>query len=120
VRRDTIALLLAADAGRYTVRQLPVSAGAAAVLEVSGLDLDPVRLYLDDEWRITRQTYTTPGPEGRLVQVEEILSDYRDVDGIRVPFRAQLVRDGRPVLTRTLTRVTLNAPLDDTLFTRPR
>jgi zinc protease len=120
VRRDTIALLLAADAGRYTVRQLPVSAGAEAVLEVSGLDLDPVRLYLDAEWRITRQTYTTPGPEGRIVQVEEILSDYRDVDGIRVPFRAQLVRDGRPVLTRTLTRVTLNAPIDDTLFTRPR
>ncbi len=53
------------------------------------------------------------------MQVEETFSDYRDIDGIKVPFTAELLHNGRAVLTRTLTDVKFNAPVDPQLFTRP-
>ena len=54
------------------------------------------------------------------MQAVEVYSDYRRVDGIHVPFMAELLHNGRPILSRTLTKVAINGPLDDTLFTRPQ
>jgi hypothetical protein len=58
------------------------------VVEVSGSGLNPMRLYVDRGYRIVRQTYSTPGPDGRPAQAEELFSDYRKVNGIDVPFKA--------------------------------
>ena len=49
-----------------------------------------------------------------------MFSDYRRVDGVQVPFRADVRRGGQVILSRTLTTVLLNTPLDDTLFARPQ
>lgn len=122
VRRDTIPMLVAASDGRLTTRALPEQGADGRVfrvLEISGDQLAPVRLLVDPQGMIARQTFTVPGPDGRPVATEEVFSDYRDVDGIQVPFRAELRSAGRPVLTRTLTAVSLNAPVDDSLFARP-
>jgi hypothetical protein len=54
------------------------------------------------------------------VRSEELYSDYRLVDGIRVPFQARLIQGGRLVLTRTVASVRFNPPVADTLFERPR
>jgi hypothetical protein len=54
------------------------------------------------------------------VQAEERFSDYRSVEGIRIPFSAEVRRDGRPLLDRTLTRVVINGPVDEQLFARPQ
>ena len=51
---------------------------------------------------------------------EEQYSDYRTVNGIRVPFETRMVRSGSPVLARTLSNVTFNAPIDPSLFARPQ
>ena len=61
----------------------------------------------------------TGGADGRPVQVEEVFSDYRKVDGVAVPYKAELVRDGRTILTRTLRSVEMNTPIDAALFSRP-
>ena len=122
VRRDTFPLLIAAAEGKLTVRLLPDEGAQGTVfkvLEVSGEGLTPVRLYIDRDYRIARQTYTTPGPDGAPSQAEETFSDYRKVDGIDVPFRASVLRDGRPILDRTLKAVTFNVPVDLTLFQQP-
>jgi zinc protease len=123
VRRDTFPLLIGAAEGRLSVRLL---ADARAddgrdvhVLEISGPDVTTVTLYIDSEDLIARQAFTSPGPTGAQVTNEEVFSDYRDVDGVRIPFNAQLLRDGTPVLTRRLTRVQLNTQLSDSLFARP-
>jgi hypothetical protein len=89
------------------------------VLEVSGTGLDPVRLYIDKDYRIVRQTYTTPGPDGRPAQAEEQYSDYRKVNGIDVPYRATVLRNGQKILERTLKSVTFNTTIDPTLFEQP-
>ena len=122
VRRDTFPLLIAAAEGQLMVRLLPEEGKDGSVLrvvEVSGNGLDPVRLYIDRDYRIVRQTYTTPGPDGQPSQAEEQYSDYRKVSGIDVPFKAAVLRNGRQILERTLKSVTFNTAVDPTLFQQP-
>jgi zinc protease len=123
VRRDMIPLLIDAAEGRLTVRGLPEQKGRDGrvnqVLEISGSGVDRVRLYVDAENLVTGQAYSRPDPSGRQVLSEELFSDYRLVNGVRVPFEAQLLQNGQPVLKRTLTNVVFNGPVSDTLFARP-
>ena len=123
VRRDTIPMLIAASEGKNAVKILPEEGRdgrVLRVLEISGAQLPPVRLYIDPQGLIARQAFAAPGPDGKPVQVEEVFSDYRKVDGIMVPYKAELVRQGRTILTRTIRTVTLNAPVDAALFVRPQ
>jgi hypothetical protein len=124
VRRDTIPVLVAATAGQYRVRLLTEDSRADArplrVLEISGPQLTPLKLYVDDQGLIAKQAFSTTGPDGMPLQVEEVFSDYRTVSGVRVPFEAQLLHNGQPVMKRTLKSVTLNGPVSDTLFARPQ
>ena len=46
-------------------------------------------------------------------------SDWRDVGGIRLPYRLRRLIDGRPIREERLRRVTLNEPLSDEKFTIP-
>jgi len=122
VRRDTFPLLIAASEGKLAVRPLPEEGKDGVtlkVIEISGEGLTPVRLYIDQNNRIVRQVYTTPGPDGRPSQAEEVFSDYRKVNGIEVPFRASVLRDGRLILDRTLKSVAFNVPVDASLFQQP-
>jgi hypothetical protein len=123
VQRDIIPLLIAAAEGRVTARLLPDEGrGEAAlkVLELRGPQLPPTRLYINQQMLVAKQTYSTPGPDGTTVQAEEIFSDYRPVEGIRIPFEASVRRNGQPLLDRTLTRVVINGPVDEGLFARPQ
>jgi zinc protease len=123
VRRDTFPLLIAASEGQLTVRRLAdegTGADLSRVLELTGPGLSPIRLYVGRDGLLTRQAYTAVGGDGRPAPTEERYSDYRAVNGIRVPFQTQLARTGSPVVTRTLTNVTFNARIDPSLFTQPR
>jgi zinc protease len=123
VRRDIITLLIDAAEGRLTVRKLAdhnTSDGRPVqVLEVSGPQLDRVRLFVDQQMMIVGQAYSAPGPQARQILSEEVFSDYRFVNGIRVPYEAQLLQNGQPVLKRTITKVTINEPVPDALFNKP-
>ena len=123
VRRDMIPLLIDAAEGRLTVRAFPDQKGRdgrkMSVLEMSGPGVDRVRLYIDDQMLVAGQAYTRTDPTGRRILSEEVFSDYRVVDGIRVPFEAELLQNGQPILRRTLTKVVLNGPVSATLFTKP-
>jgi len=122
VRRDTFPLLIAAAEGRLTVRPQAEEGSGGAVLkvvEVSGPGLEPMRLYIDRDYRIVRQTYATPGPDGRPTRAEEQFSDYRKVNGIDVPFKASVLRDGQKILDRMIKSVTFNTAVDPMLFQQP-
>jgi hypothetical protein len=122
VRRDMIAMLVAAAEGAISVRLLPEEGREGRilrVLELSGTQFPAVQLYVDAEGTIVSQAYMVPGPGGRPARAEEVFSDYRRVDGILVPFKADLLRDNRVMVTRALKSVALNDPLDDRLFVRP-
>ena len=123
VRRDIIPMLIDAAEGRLTVRKLADQTAregrSVQVLEISGPRLDRVRLFIDSEMLIVGQAFSTPGPESRTLLNEEVFSDYRTVNGIRVPFEAQLLQNGQPIMKRTITRISFNDAVPDSLFTRP-
>jgi hypothetical protein len=123
VRRDIITLLIDATEGRLTVRKLTDNTTAdgrpVQVLEISGPQLDRVRLFIDQQMMIVGQAYSVAAPDGRQILSEEVFSDYRLVSGIRVPYEAQLLQNGHPILKRTITRVAINDPVPDTLFNKP-
>ena len=88
VRRDTIPVLIAAAEGKLTVRLLPdegADGRVLKVLEISGPQLPAVRLYIDSQNLIARQSFSTPGPDGKPIQAEEVFSDYRSVTASRCP-----------------------------------
>ena len=63
----------------------------------------------------TEETYTTP--EGPYV-VKLDMDDYRDVDGLKFPFRMKRSEKGAIINIR-LTQVKNNFPIDDELFAKP-
>jgi hypothetical protein len=129
VRRDTIPLLIGAAEGRLSARVLPEQPGTEGktlrVLEISGPDVDAVQLSIDDQWLIVKQVFWTIAPQGRSgqttrVRAEEQFSDYRTVSGIKVPFQASVMRDGKTLVKRVLTSVVLNDPsVVASLFEKP-
>jgi len=87
------------------------------------LELDPdkkihTKLYFDvDSGLIVHTEDVISTPDGPyLVKLD--LDDYRDVDGLKFPFRMKRTEKGSVILIR-ITQVTLNPPLDDTLFLKP-
>jgi hypothetical protein len=121
LRRDVVALLLAAKDGTLTPRILPDVKDAEGTLshalELSARDLNPIVLYVDpDSGLIRKRMYTIDAP-GRPV-VEEQFFDYRAVDGIQMAFRATQ-KVGPLSVERRITDLKLNPPLDAALFKRP-
>ena len=58
-------------------------------------------------------------PDGGDVSVEEIYSDYRDVNGLKVAFKTELRRAGAPAVNRTVRTFEFNVPADSALFSKP-
>jgi zinc protease len=121
LRRDVVALLLAARSGSLKPRILPNVKNAAGVtdqvLELSAPDLNPILLFVNSEsGLIDKLAFVDDAPSKPLV--EETFSDYRDVDGIKIPFQGAR-RVGTQSVERKSTSVKLNAPVDPSLFKRP-
>jgi hypothetical protein len=121
MRREVIALLLAAKSGALTPRLLPDVKDPAGhlthTLELSAPDLNPVILYIDPVTDlIAKQSFIADAPGRPLVQ--ETFSDYRPVEGIQLSF--QSVRTvGALSGERRAVDVQVNKPIDPALFKRP-
>jgi hypothetical protein len=66
---------------------------------------------------LARLRYAVQTPQG-VRAVEEVFSDYRDVNGLKVAFKAVLQREGSPRVERVLRSFEYNIPLDRSLFER--
>jgi len=122
LKRDRIALLLAAASGGVRTRLLPdIKDDAGKVfqaLELSGPALDPIVLYIDPATgSITKQTYVAGAPGQPII--EERFSEYRPVNGLQVAFKASVRRGGQQILQREIIDIKINAPIDPALFKRP-
>jgi len=114
VQRDTVPLLLAIADGKVTAK----TAGAGSI-EVSIPGGKPVTWWIDPATGlISRSRYRT-SLGGTDVATEEIYSDYRDVNGLKVAFKTELRREGGPTVDRTVRKYEFNVPADPGLFTRP-
>jgi hypothetical protein len=79
---------------------------------------DPDKLYFDTQTGLLlRMDGVVEGPQGR-VNSESTFDDYREVDGVKVPFSARTVLGPVTIITR-VEEVKHDAPLDDKIFAKP-
>lgn len=77
-----------------------------------------VRFFVDTEtFHILRSITTVESPETGPVEQISDPSDYRAVDGIQVPFTVN-VSSSVQTIAIALSKVEINKPLDDAIFTR--
>ena len=118
VQRDVIPLLLGLSDGRVRATRAPDEIDGTRklpVLFVEGAGMRPLSLVLDpDTLAILRQRY-----DMETATMEERYSDYRAVDGLQVAFKAEVLRNGTPLIERVLRSIEFNLPLDPSLFTKP-
>ena len=120
VQRDGILLLLrVADGALSATRIADVAEDGRTMpaLRVAGTGVSPVTLLLDPATGlILRQRYAAGA---RQREFEEVFSDYRDVDGIKVAFKVVVRGSGVPTIERIVRSVRYNVPIDPALFIRP-
>jgi zinc protease len=121
IERDTVKLLLrlVESATKAKRTKATLEGREMPAIEMPGASGTPVTLIFDPAtWLIAGQRYTLESPSGPLT-AEETFSDYRDVDGLKVAFKAIARRQGAPRVERVLERVEYNVPLDPSLFAKP-
>lgn len=77
----------------------------------------PVQHLYIDQASMLEVRIVTDAPEG---SVEQRLSDFRDVEGFKMPFSIEVLMGGQPSGTLKVTRVELNPSLEVALFRIPR
>ncbi len=122
VQRDVVRMLLGIVDGRVSAARLPdlQEAGRAwPALQMQAGAMRPVTLVLDPATALVSRLRYARTASGSETMMEETLSDYRDVNGLKVAFKAVLSTGGTPSLERVVRRFEYNVPLDSTLFTKP-
>jgi hypothetical protein len=83
---------------------------------------DPIKLFFDKENHLLvkcQQKYKNID-DRKVYDQECILSDYRDVQGTKQPFKIEVLSDKAAVLDLGVTEMKLSdKPLDQKLFTKP-
>jgi hypothetical protein len=106
-----------AKGGKVTGMQ-KVGAHNTYVLEFDGDKKSHSKLFFDaDSGLLVRSEdviSTSEGPYAVAIDMD----DYREVTGLKFPFRMKRTEKGAVILIR-ITQVTVNPPLDDTLFLKP-
>jgi hypothetical protein len=80
----------------------------------------PAKWYVDaSSHMVTRVVMNTEVPQlgGEIEQTSE-MSDYRSVDGVKVPFLTRVTNKFQ-VITITLEKVVHNGPMDEGMFSKP-
>jgi outer membrane lipoprotein-sorting protein len=111
-------LLRRLDQPGYTARALPdepVNGKPAHVVELADAQGHATRFWVDaGTSQVAKVAYESNGQK-----VEILYSDYRDVNGVKVPFKNEVVQDGTPILKVELSEVQVDAPVDAGLFKKP-
>jgi len=110
-------LLLVAATGKVLGEE-KVGTRSAYVVEYSPQKNETEKLYFDKESGLvihTEDSFVTP--EGPYV-VKLDMDDYREVDGMKFPFRMKRVEKGAVINIR-LTQVKNNYPIEDEMFAKP-
>ena len=107
--------------------------GASATLgakeQIAGRDMfvltleppagSPVKTFIDAETFLpARSMLTTDLPQIGKIEQSVDVSDFRVVDGIKVPFKMRL-SNPQNVITMTFTKVENNAVIDEKMFVKP-
>ena len=101
----------AAGTVRYRGQE-QVEGKTADVIEMFDVGDTPLRLFLDPATHdVLKRVYVGDAPDGTMAQVEELLSDYKAVGGVRWPHKIRTTRNGKPGPSSILQNVAVNQGL---------
>ncbi len=93
---------------------------AAYKIKVTKKDGDVEYYFLDAEYFIPIRVESSSEIQGRTVDIEVVLSDYKEVDGLMVAHSIEQREKGAPSgQVITIEQVELNVDIDDSTFTMP-
>jgi hypothetical protein len=104
----------------HSLGEIKVNDRAAVGVRVVSRGHKDVNLYFDRKTsllaKVERRTLDDAGKE---ITEETILSDYKDVDGIKVPMKAVIHHDGKKFLETETTEFRFLDQIDASEFARP-
>jgi zinc protease len=90
-----------------------VNAVAPNAVDISGEGGLSVRVEFDDATGLPmRQIYQETGMDGKPSEVKETYSDWRDVDGIKLPFKATMEQNGKKSGEASISEIKLNTGIN--------
>jgi outer membrane lipoprotein-sorting protein len=91
------------------------------VITATTADKKRERLFFDAENGLLLRRISYTDSMIGIIPEQTDFEDYRDVEGVKLPFIIKLspVDVGNPVSTRTFTEIKLNVPVDDSKFNKP-
>jgi hypothetical protein len=117
MRLDRDANLPALYPRRRAAARLKSGGGAYDVVSVAGTEGTRETWFFDRATGLlARRDYTEVEPAGEARTVSAAYSDYRVVDGIKVPFHVEVTGEGAPRLVIRVSRMTHNETLQDACF----
>jgi hypothetical protein len=82
------------------------------VIEVRLGDGEPARLYVErNSGELLKRSYRVENSSGGMALVEEFLTDYREVAGLRLSFQVRELRDGKFARESTTSNMKINSGL---------
>jgi zinc protease len=97
-----------------------VNLAADGALEISSKDGESVRMTVDEKTGLPEKLAYKQSPAEGGTAVEEIFSDWRDVDGVRLPFQWSIMQSGKKFAQLTVQDYKINSGLSaETLGQRP-
>jgi predicted Zn-dependent peptidase len=119
VYRETLWLLTNLSQNEISIQYAgteEVQGKPAHVLLVPQPSGEVLRLFVSEETRYVVKIAYREMAQGVTANRETLMDDYRDVDGVKVPYHTVQNVDGQLFSESWITGVTLNAELDETLF----
>ena len=113
------------DGKGYTLSpagEIDVEGKPAVGVNVTHKDHRDVTLYFDKQSRLPVKLETTVKAEelgGKEVKEEDLFRDYKDVDGMKVPMKMVVLRDGKKYVESETVSVEPLESLDDSVFAKP-
>ncbi len=102
------------------VEQAEHNGSPVSVIEISEENGPSVRLWVDDaSGDLVKQTYQSSAITGSPSQVEQIFSDFREVGGLRVPFKVLVLADGNEFAQVEVSEIQYNTGLDQETLIQP-
>ncbi len=93
---------------------------ATEVIEVSAGEGLSVKLWIDSaSGDVLKTAYAGAAMSGAPAEVAEIFSDYREVDGIRVPFQTKILQNGKDFAELTVSEAAYNSGLEKEALSKP-
>ena len=75
-------------------------------------------LYLDAATFMQVKAQSRRNLMGQETDVETTTSDYKEVDGVKIPYKIEQSANGNPVFALTVEKVEINVPVEDSTCRR--